>query len=234
MSPGQSSNERTAPSVTSVVTPPRTSPGTPPRTPQPRRVPRQARSKQRVEDILDAASRLVLERGVEQMSTRAIAEAADVPVASLYQYFADKEAVLLSLAERDMDEMDAQVMADLALDVPTSMGAMVETVMRAFITVYARRPAFVEVWLRGRGNAAIRARGREHNTTVAEMMHAYAIELGLAAPDVPPRVALLAVEIGDRVFQLAYEHDLDGDQQLVEEGITMIVAYLDRYATPSA
>ena len=46
-------------------------------------------------------SRLVLERGVDALSTRSIAEAAQVPVASLYQYFADKESVLLSLVDRD-------------------------------------------------------------------------------------------------------------------------------------
>ena len=48
--------------------------------------------------ILDAAARLVVERGVDALTTRDIAEAAGVPVASLYQYFADKEDVLLALA----------------------------------------------------------------------------------------------------------------------------------------
>ena len=40
-------------------------------------------------------------------------------------------------------------------------------------------------------------------------------------------------EVGDRVFQLAYEHRADGDAALVEEGITMMTAYLERYATPA-
>ena len=43
--------------------------------------------------------------------------------------------------------------------------------------------------------------------------------------------AELAVEVGDRVFQLAYEHDADGDPTLVEEGVLMMTAYLERYAT---
>ena len=34
------------------------------------------------------------------------------------------------------------------------------------------------------------------------------------------------------VFQLAYENDLHGDPVLVEEGITLVTAYLERYATP--
>ena len=222
MSSGTSLNERTGRGVTH------------PRTPQERRVPRQARSKQRVEDILDAASRLVLERGVDALSTRSIAEAAAVPVASLYQYFSDKEAVLLSLVERDMAEMDAQVLEDLDGAEPTSVGDLVETTMRAFTKVYARRPAFVEIWLRGRGNTAIHRRGREHNAGVAEMLRVYAQDAGLSEGEVPPTAALLAVEIGDRVFQLAYEHDLQGDQEIVEEGIRMVTAYLREYAAEDA
>ena len=56
----------------------------------------------------------MLADGVEALTTRAIATEAGVPVASLYQYFGDKEAVLLALAGRDMEEMDAQVATDLA------------------------------------------------------------------------------------------------------------------------
>ncbi|HEX8780472.1 MAG TPA: hypothetical protein VF728_04810, partial [Nocardioides sp.] len=141
-----------------------------------------------------------------------------------------KESVLLSLVDRDMAEMDEQVLADLAEADPSSIGEVVATTMRAFTKVYARRPAFVEIWLRGRGNAAIRRRGREHNTQIAETLRTYAMESGLTTRDVPPVVALLAVEVGDRVFQIAYESDITGDQEVVEEGIRMVTAYLREYA----
>jgi hypothetical protein len=39
--------------------------------------------------------------------------------------------------------------------------------------------------------------------------------------------------VGDRIFQLAFEHDADGDAVLIEEGIAMMTAYLQRYATPA-
>jgi len=197
-----------------------------------RRVPRQERSRRRVEGILDAAATLVVERGVEALTTRDIAEAAGVPVASLYQYFADKEAVLIALAARDMEEMDAQVVEDLAgLEVLTVAG-IVRTTMMAFVAVYHRRRAFVEIYLRGRTNAAVHQFGREHNARVAETLHAFAVDAGLAGPGLTPAMALLAVEVGDRVFQLAFERDADGDPVLIEEGITMVTAYLERHATP--
>ena len=114
-----------------------------------RRVPRQERSRRRVEDLLDGAARLVVERGVEVVTTRDIAEAAGAPVASLYQYFGDKEAVLLALAGRDMEEMDAQVATDLAALPVLSVSTVVSSAMSSFVAVYRRRPAFVEIYLRG-------------------------------------------------------------------------------------
>lgn len=196
-----------------------------------RRIPTQARSRRKVEQLLDTAARLVVERGVDSLTTREIAVASGVPVASLYQYFADKEEVLLALAERDMAEMDAQVLRDLSELRVLTLSGLVRTTMEAFVSVYRRRRAFVEIYLRGRSNAAVHQFGREHNTRVARMLRDFAIDQGLAEPTMPEASATLAVEIGDRVFQLAYEHDDDGDRELVEEGIVLVTAYLERYAT---
>jgi AcrR family transcriptional regulator len=198
-----------------------------------RRTPSQARSRELVGKVLDAASRIVVGQGVDAVTTRSIAAAADIPVASLYQYFADRDAILLALVERDTEEMDQQVRADLAALETLSVSALVETTMRAYTKVYARRADFVEIWLRGRTNAAVHEFGRRHNQRTARELRDVAIGAGLARPDLPPAAAELAVEIGDRVFQLAYETREDGDEFLVEEGISMVTAYLLRYATPA-
>jgi AcrR family transcriptional regulator len=204
------------------------------RVPGARRAPVQERSRRRVEVILDATERLVVERGVEALTTREIAAAADVPVASLYQYFADKEALLIALAQRDMAEMDEQVAADLAALAEAddlTVASLVETTMRAFVKVYTRRRAFVEIYLRGRSNTAVRAFGREHNLRIAHGLRALALESGIASTALTEQAAVLAVEVGDRVFQLAYERDHGGDPALVAEGTAMMTAYLERYAT---
>ena len=196
-----------------------------------RRRPTQARSRKRVEKVLDAASRIVVESGVDALTTRSIAVAAGMPVASLYQYFSDRDAILLALVERDTAEMDEQVRADLGELEVLSLASLVETTMRAYTKVYARRPDFVEIWLRGRTNAAVHEFGRQHNRRTASELREFAIGAGLARPDTPPAAAELAVEIGDRVFQLAYEKDDHGDAFLLDEGIAMVTAYLRGFAT---
>jgi AcrR family transcriptional regulator len=197
-----------------------------------RRVPQQVRSRDRVARILEVTSQLVVQGGVEPLTTRAIATAAAIPVASLYQYFADKEAILLALVERDVAEMDDQVARDLRQLRLLSMRTIVETTMRAFVKVYHRRPAFVMIYLRGRTNPEIRDFCRQHNRRVARELFEFARAADMVPSHSTGRYAELAVEVGDRLFQLAFEHSLDGDGDVIDEGIAMVSSYLETHATP--
>lgn len=195
-----------------------------------RRVPVQERSRARFEAILEAAAAVAVEQGIDALNTRSIAERAEVSVSSIYQYFASVDEVIFELIARDMEEMDAQFTADLSALSTYTLSGVVETVMRAFVTVYRRRPAFVEIWLRGRTTASIRAYGREHHVRIAAQLRAFLDDLGLLVPDAPQEAGVMAVEIGDRCFQLAFEHNLWGDDLLIEEGIKLLGGYLELYA----
>jgi AcrR family transcriptional regulator len=208
-------------------------PAVDPGEPRMRRVPQQERSRRRVEAILDAAARIVVAEGVDAVGTRSIADLAGVPVASLYQYFADKDDILLALVERDMAEMDERVGAEVGSLTVISLESLVAATIRAFTHVYAERPAFVMIYLRGRTNQAIRDYGRDHNRKVAAMLFGFAADLGLTLPEVTVLIAELAVEMGDRLFQLAFATDLDGDPMVLDEAVKVLTAYLELYATPA-
>lgn len=62
-----------------------------------RKAPRQRRSRQLVEDILEAAIRVLSREGAARFTTARVAETAGVSVGSLYQYFPNKEAILFRL-----------------------------------------------------------------------------------------------------------------------------------------
>jgi AcrR family transcriptional regulator len=193
----------------------------------------QRRSRERVQRILDAASDLIVEGGVTELSTRTIAERAAVPVASLYQYFADKDEILLALVERDTAEMDAAVAAAVGALGTISVRTLVTATMRAFLATYHQRPAFVVIWWRGRSNQMVYDLCHEHNRRVAADLFAFAQAVGMARPGTVLRVVELAVEVGDRVFQMAFEHDLRGDEMVIAEGIELVTGYLERHATPA-
>lgn len=196
-----------------------------------RRVPQQSRSRERVGRILDSAAEHVVASGVESLSTRAIAEGAGVPVASLYQYFADKDDILLALVERDVEAMDQEVNRALGELSVLSIASIVHTTMGAFLNVYRERPAFIMIWLRGRTNATIKEYCREHNRRLGDDLYKAADDLGLFGPHSDPCYAELAVEMGDRLFQVAFENTLDGDQMVLEEAAKVVTAYLELYAS---
>jgi len=72
---------------------------------QPRKEPRQARSKAMVDTILDAIARVLVERGYAKTNTNLVAEAAGISVGSLYQYFPNKDALIFALRERHVTHM---------------------------------------------------------------------------------------------------------------------------------
>jgi AcrR family transcriptional regulator len=184
-----------------------------------------------VQRILEVAADLVVERGVEAISTRSVAAAADVAVATLYQYFADKEGILLALVERDVAEMDAQVATNLRQLEVLTVRSIVETTMRAFVDVYHRRPAFVTIWFRGRTNPAVSDYCRAHNRRLARRLFELARSAGVLPEGSDGLYAELAVEVGDRIFELAFEDSLQGDPHVIDEGIALVTAYLETHAT---
>lgn len=72
-----------------------------------RKRPGQARSKQLVADILEAATRVLGRDGARRFTTARVAEAAGVSVGSLYQYFPNKESILFRLQTDEWQETGA-------------------------------------------------------------------------------------------------------------------------------
>src|ERR1700757_713670 len=64
-----------------------------------RRIRRQPRAEETVAAILEGAAQILEAGGLAAFTTNAVAERAGVSIGTLYQYFADKNAILLALAE---------------------------------------------------------------------------------------------------------------------------------------
>jgi AcrR family transcriptional regulator len=72
------------------------------RAPFQRRRPRQSRSRATFDAILEAAAQVLERDGPAGFTTASVAERAGVSIGTLYQYFSDKQAILLAAAEREV------------------------------------------------------------------------------------------------------------------------------------
>lgn len=67
---------------------------------EPRKIPRQGRSRATVDAILDACAEGLTSKGYEPLTTNAISERAGVSIGTLYEYFPNRESIAAALAGR--------------------------------------------------------------------------------------------------------------------------------------
>jgi AcrR family transcriptional regulator len=105
------------------------------------RPPRQARTQETLDRLLDSAERMLEDKGFDDLSVAEIARHAGSSVGAFYRRLKDKDAVLHALHERYCDE--AYATADAALDRQRWEGAgiadITEAVVPFLVEIYSER-----------------------------------------------------------------------------------------------
>lgn len=104
-----------------------------------RKSPTQARASQTVDAIIEAATQILQSDGEERLNTNRIAERAGVSIGSLYQYFADKEAIIEAIARRERNKILASIVKSLSVVNPPDPESAVREVVRTLIGAFSRR-----------------------------------------------------------------------------------------------
>jgi len=99
-----------------------------------RKQPLQERSRETVAVILEAAARILEERGLEGYNTNAVAERGGISVGSVYQYFPNKDALTLALIARFEDKIlgaaQAAIAASEGKDLKTSLKLLIAGLLK--------------------------------------------------------------------------------------------------------
>jgi AcrR family transcriptional regulator len=196
-----------------------------------RKTPTQERSRERVERICAAAAELFEAQGYDAVSTNAIAAKAQVPIGSLYQFFPDKKAILIALAERCADG-SLQRFATLATAgvFLKPLGEMLEQGVATFAQFHEELPAFRTVmgaWQQlpelTEGYAALHL---DFEQRTAEIV-------ALRAPHLQPALratmATLVVHTMDAILNLGVTRPVAERKRLVKELRTLLFRYLEPY-----
>ena len=123
--------------------------------PKPRRTPKQGRSRATVNAILQAAARILAADGYDDLQTNRVVEVAGVGIGSLYEYFPNKDALVLGLADQFAATLQRELQeAHSSLDGLGLDDALARLVRTAF-SVYERQPKLAaELLRRGPGLGA--------------------------------------------------------------------------------
>ncbi|MER5933172.1 TetR/AcrR family transcriptional regulator [Streptomyces sp. NPDC002054] len=193
-----------------------------------RRAPVQQRSADRLARILDACAELLDETGYENLSTRAVALRAGVPIGSVYRFFDNKRAMADALAHRNLDRY-AQGIADrLALLPATDWRPVVDAVLDEYLAMKRTVPGFVLVDFGVPAPPAEESPADPNHLVAARLTELLCGHLQRTPDTALRRAVLVAVEATDALIQLAFRSDPAGDQDIVDETRVMMQAYLAR------
>ncbi|MCS4535297.1 TetR/AcrR family transcriptional regulator [Corynebacterium sp. HS2168-gen11] len=202
---------------------------------QPRRRPAQQRSKQRYSRILQAARDVLVDLGFESFTFDEVAKRAEVPIGTLYQFFANKYVLICELDREDtaatVAELTAFAQQVPALQWPDILDELIEHFADMWRADRSRRA----VWHAVQSTPATRATAADTERPVLEIL---AHVLRPLSPGVPEstRLSIAGLLVHTLVSLLNYavtdEHISDAEfHATVEEIKRMLIAYLFAVAT---
>ncbi|GAA3636452.1 TetR/AcrR family transcriptional regulator [Kineosporia mesophila] len=113
---------------------------------QPRKQPRQARAELTRRRILDAAAHVFAEYGYAAGTTNRIAEQAGISIGSLYQYYPNKDALLLELLSQHLDASPMLALTENG-SAQRDLEDMLRATVRASIDNHRHDPHLLQVMI---------------------------------------------------------------------------------------
>jgi AcrR family transcriptional regulator len=105
-----------------------------------RRIPRQERAARTVDLVFQATARIIETQGLEALTTNAVARTAGISIGSLYEYFPNKEAILVAMTRQMLREDERIVTEAIAAALSRPGADVVRETVRAFIALYDMKP----------------------------------------------------------------------------------------------
>jgi AcrR family transcriptional regulator len=136
----------------------------------PRKWPTQERSKKKFSAMLSSARELLIEVGFESLTCEEIASRAEVPIGTLYQYFANKYVIVCELDR--MDTVDVrEELAAFATEIPSlEWPHLLEKFLDHLAALWRDDPSRRAVWLAVQSTPATRATASLNERVLAEQV----------------------------------------------------------------
>lgn len=193
-----------------------------------RKRPSQARSQFTVEAILDAAAQVFEAHGYAAGTTNRIAERAGVSIGSVYEYFPNKDAIVVALAERELEREREEILEVLERSADERLDRLLREFVETLVGFHARSPALHRILF----DEAEHPPETHACVLRFEESLAHALEgalrqrrLGVADADLAAHIVVQTTESLAHRFVLRGIHELDQDT-FVEEVTRLLARYL--------
>jgi AcrR family transcriptional regulator len=185
-----------------------------------------------VEQILKASSELLAEGGVDALTTGSLAEHTGIPVATIYRYFDNRNAIIAAYVDHELEAIEESATSALLTLDRVTFRSMAEAIALAHMRHHQAHPEGIPVWFGGRLNAAVVGRVRALEERLAASLRSLVEGSGMTV-GVPDFVPELVVHLTDRMFEFVFmaERTAEEQEEIVLTYIDMVATYVERFAT---
>jgi AcrR family transcriptional regulator len=200
-----------------------------------RRTPRQERAQDTVQVIFEATARILQREGRAALNTNYIAECAGISVGTLYQYFPNKEAILVAMARNELANDEACVIKALTQPPQDGETDLVRRAIRVLITLHSkrrevRRLAFETLISEGLGDELAQAVQKVAQTCSAE---SHRLLPERAAPITPASLFVITRAISGVLRAASQEQSpLLGTLEFENELVKLVQSYVAEPQSP--
>ncbi|MFI7132637.1 TetR/AcrR family transcriptional regulator [Nonomuraea sp. NPDC050153] len=194
----------------------------------PRKQPRQARAELTRRRILKAAAHVFTEYGYAAGTTNRIAERARVSIGSLYQYYPNKDAILLELMAGHLDSGAAEVSRRQAEELPDTIEGVMRVFVQAAIANHLDDPQLLRIMVEQapRSQDLVKKVNQYKDARIAytrDLLRRYP-EVRVSDIDTAARILNATIELV--VHQVIAEHEPIDLKRLEDELVAMFTRYL--------
>lgn len=191
-------------------------------------VPSQARSKQRIERIIDAAAQIIDESGIDAVNATSVAYLSGSSVGSVYRYFPNMTDLLRTLARRNFDKFLMMVEEGSAMTSDTPWSSL-ENTISAYEQLHRTEPSFSKFhW--GDDLDPNFLTGEEHNLLTAARALAGMLSDTHSIVLDQEMIQYLCIAAIRHValVRFAFIADPDGDRVMLDEARQLTLDYIPR------
>lgn len=192
--------------------------------------PRQARSKARLGQILDAADAVLLRRRTAEFTLPEVAQEAGLPPASVYHYVPTSQTLLLALARRYMETFEAMAAQPVPHEAVRVWTDLLRIHCARSLDFYRAHPVAMRLILGPESGWQIRSADLEANRSIGMIQYRHLLRHFIVAEsEVLERAFPVSMTIGDAVWALSFAREGHVAPDLAEESLRARTAYLRLY-----
>ena len=196
---------------------------------QTRKRPVQQRARETRERVLTAAAHIFSVHGYSAGTTNRIAQEASMSIGSLYQYFPNKDAILVELTHRHMADGRTRLTELLTRGLPERLDQLIAASVETMIELHIpdrdlHRVLFEEAPRSASIRAELKVIEDALVTQVAQVLTMYRETREMKDPELTARVVVVAIE--SVVHRFVAAADAPDPQALGEELTRLTMAYL--------